>query len=335
MSKYKEDSYIFCAALMRARERTLLSEAALTKAAEAATVQEVMTILAEYGYGDGKPLENPRDFVEVLARREEETYAEVFSALPDSEELELFTCPKDYHNAKAALKAESLGVDPEKYMSAGGRIRPEAMVEMIREKNFVFFSTEMKEAIAEAEEVFGKGRDPQEIDIILDKACYREMLRRAEDTDNKFLTGYVRLLIDMLNVSAFVRLRQIGKPWIFFQKVFLEGGNVRENLYISGYEDTYQQLAEKFRPYGLGEIMEKGAQEVQKTGMYALMEKLCDDKRLSYIRDAKFVSFGLEPAAAFLIARENEIKNLRVILTGKIAGTPKEVILERLRKTYV
>ena len=51
------------------------------------------------------------------------------------------------------------------------------------------------------------------------------MLKAAEEVENEFLIGYVRLLIDILNVITFVRLRQIKKPWTFFQKVFLEGGS--------------------------------------------------------------------------------------------------------------
>lgn len=59
----------------------------------------------------------------------------------------------------------------------------------------------MKDAVNQAVELFGKGRDPQEIDIILDKACYSQMLKEAEKTENQFLIGYVKLLIDILNVT--------------------------------------------------------------------------------------------------------------------------------------
>lgn len=335
MSKNKEDSYIFCAALIRASERTLLPEADLIKAAEAKDFQEAMAVIAEYGYGDGKPLENPRDFVKVLAAEEERAYDFVFSALPEREELEMLKCSKDYHNAKAILKAEFLGIEPDSYLTSGGKFDPKALAAMIKERNFMFVSAEMKEAVNEALELFGKGRDPQEIDIILDKACYKEMLKDAESVGNGFLVGYVKLLIDILNVTTFVRLRQMGKPWTFFQKVFLEGGDIRQSLFVSSYEENYQQLGDKFGPYGFAEIMEKGAVAARDTGMYSLLEKLCDNKRIQYIKDAKFVSFGIEPAAAFLIAKESEIKNLRMILTGKISGTPKEVITERLRETYV
>lgn len=335
MSKNREDSYIFCDSLIRASERTFLTETQLMRAAEADGFKASMAVLDEYNYGDGRTLENPRDFTKLLADEEQKAYDMVFSALPDKTELEMLKYPKDYHNAKAALKAGFLETDPLKYMTGGGRFGPEAMAAMIRERNFMFFSPEMKEAVSRAAELFGKGRDPQEIDIILDKACYEEMLKSAEDTGNLFLIGYVRLLIDILNVMTFVRLRQIKKPWTFFRKVFLEGGSIPENLFVGGYEESYHQLAEKFAPYGFREIFEKGAARAKETGAYSLLEKLCDNKRMEYIKDARFVSFGPEPAAAFLIAKESESKNLRMILSGKIAGTPKEVILERLRKTYV
>ena len=335
MSRHREDSYIFCSALMRAGERTLLPEADIMKTVEAAGVDEAMAVLAEYGYGDGKPLENPRDFVKVLNAEEARVYDYVFSALPEKEDLEMLKCPRDYHNAKAILKAEFLGLDYEKYMIGGGRTEPGRLAAMIRERNLVFLSPEMREAIREAEEIFGKGKDPQEIDIILDKACYSQMLRESEEAGNEFIKGYVKLQIDILNVRTFVRLRQMGKPWSFFTRVFLEGGDIQQSLFVSAYEESYQQVADKLRPYGFGDIIEKGAAEVRNTGLYSLMEKMCDDRLMRYIKDAKYVPFGPEAAAAFLLAKESEIKNLRMILTRKIAGTPKEVISERLRETYV
>ncbi len=335
MSKNREDSYIFCAALIRASEKTLLPQAELMRAAEAPDFGSAMAVLSEYGYGDGKVPERPRDFVRLLVEEEKRTYDFVFSAVPEKKEIELFRYPKDYHNAKASLKSRFMGTEPDKYLVGGGCFEPEVMVSMIREKNFMFMEPEMKEAVNEASEVFGKGGDPQEVDIILDKACYRQMLRASEETGSSFLTGYVKLMIDMLNLTTFIRLRQIGKPWTFFSKVFLEGGNVSESVFTGNYEESFQKTAEKLAPYGLSEIMEKGGAEVKATGMYSLLEKLCDNRKIEYIKDARYISFGFEPAVAYLIAKDMETKNLRMILTGKISGTPKETIIERLRETYV
>ena len=36
--------------------------------------------------------------------------------------------------------------------------------------------------------------------IILDKACYKDMIRLAEKSENTYLKGYVKLLIDTINL---------------------------------------------------------------------------------------------------------------------------------------
>ena len=44
---------------------------------------------------------------------------------------------------------------------------------------------------------------------------------------------------------------------------------------------------------------------------------------------------GIEPVVGYLQAKETEVMNLRMILTGKISGMDDALIRERLRDTYV
>lgn len=77
-------------------------------------------------------------------------------------------------------------------------------------------AAEMKQAVAEAADLFGRGGDPQEIDIIMDKACFSQIADAAEKSGDDFLIGFVRLQIDINNIKSFMRLRQIGKSMAFF-----------------------------------------------------------------------------------------------------------------------
>lgn len=335
MAKHRRDEYQYPCAVIRGNERTLLGKADVNKMAECSGVSAAMAIMAEFGYGDGKPLENPRDFEKALKAEQKRVSELVLSVLPEKEELEFLQYPADYHNVKVILKAETLGISPDAYLGVGGMIPADRMALMIKERNYMFMPPEIRDSIEAALEGFAKNRDPQEIDIILDKACYRHMLDKAEACGSDFVVGYVKLLIDIINVLTFVRLRQIKKPVSFLQKVFLEGGKIDEKTLVSMYDDTYPQISEKLDIFGFGEIMGRGAVNVAETGKYALMEKLCDDMKIQYIQGAKFVTAGIEPVAAFYIAKENEIKNLRMVLTGKLAGIAEETIKERLRETYV
>ncbi len=333
--KHREDEYEFPCAVIRGNEKTLLGKSDMIKVVESKQFQLAMNVLGEFGYGDGKELDNPRDFEAVLKAEQKRVNSLVFSIIPEQEELEFLLYPIDYHNVKVQLKAEALGTNPKPLLMEGGKVPADKLAQMVKDRNYIFMSTPMKEGIAAAVELFAKGRDPQEIDIILDRACYQDMIEAAKETEKDFLVGYVKLLIDILNITTFVRLRQMNKPWSFFQKVFLDGGTIDEKVFIGSYEEPYTQFADKLAPYGFRQVMAGGAAAVKETGKYTLLEKLCDDLRIKYIRDAKYVTAGIEPAAAFFIAKESEIKNLRMVLTGKLSGTSEEIMKERLRETYV
>ena len=49
----------------------------------------------------------------------------------------------------------------------------------------------------------------------------------------------------------------------------------------------------------------------------------------------KYETFSVGPLLGYLIARENEIKTVRIILTGKQNGFSDDAIRERIREMYV
>jgi len=64
-------------------------------------------------------------------------------------------------------------------------------------------------------------------------------------------------------------------------------------------------------------------------------ERWCDNRLIREIRPQKYNPFTVSPLAAFLLARENEIKTVRILLLGKRNRLPEESIRERLREMYV
>ena len=84
--------------------------------------------------------------------------------------------------------------------------------------------------------------------------------------------------------------------------------------------------------------LERAAQEGEKVlhgGAQTAFEKACDDAVTAYLTQGKKVAFGEHPLIGYLYARESELTAIRIILTGKMAGLPAEVIRERLRESYV
>jgi V/A-type H+-transporting ATPase subunit C len=67
----------------------------------------------------------------------------------------------------------------------------------------------------------------------------------------------------------------------------------------------------------------------------AKFEKWCDDVIMELAETARMQAFGADPLAAYYIAAEAELKNLRIITVCKESGTDRETITERMRKLYV
>ena len=335
MAKLKEEAYTFADAYIGSFVKNLMSMQDLMRIASARDLDAAESILQEFGYGEAKELHDGD--VEAFIRREQNKLFDlIYGTLPERKELALYLFPYDYHNVKVCLKSEFMGTTPnDTYLVSTGDIDWMKLVAMVRDRNYMFMSSHMREAIMEAADLFARGGDPQEIDIIMDRACYRDMIEAAEENGEEFIIGMVKLQIDLINMKTFVRLREMNKPWTFFQKVFLEGGNIQEQFFISGYEEPYGQLADKLEAYGLKTVMAEGGRELNETGRFSLFEKLCDNALMAYNKKAKYGSFGIVPIAGYWYAKEMEIDNLRIILTGLLAGSTPQQIGERLRETYV
>ncbi|MGN0658672.1 MAG: V-type ATPase subunit [Emergencia sp.] len=335
MAKRKTEEYTFADAYIGSFVKNLMSRQDLMRLASCKDLQAAENILQEFGYGEAKEI-HEGDIEAFIRREQNKLFDLIYDTLPERKELAMCLYPYDYHNVKVCLKSEFLGTTPsEDLLVSTGDIDWKKVVAMVRDRNYMFMPVNMKNAIIEATDLFSRSGDPQEIDIILDRACYEDMIEAAEASGEEFLIGIVRLRIDLMNLKTFVRLRQIRKPWSFFQKVFLPGGNISEQFFISSYEEPYAQLADKLAPYGLREVMAEGGRELKEKGDFCLFEKLCEDKMMEFNKKAKYESFGIVPIAGYWYAKEVEIDNLRIILTGIMIGSSPEKIGERLREPYV
>ncbi|MEG1441916.1 MAG: V-type ATPase subunit [Oscillospiraceae bacterium] len=56
---------------------------------------------------------------------------------------------------------------------------------------------------------------------------------------------------------------------------------------------------------------------------------------MSLIRVQKTNSFTIAPIIAYMLARENEIKAVQIVMTGKLHDINDKLIKERVRDLYV
>ena len=151
----------------------------------------------------------------------------------------------------------------------------------------------MRAAIEESVDTHARTKDPQCVDLICDRECYADICEAAKRSGNAFVIGYVKLLIDTINLKTFVRARKMGQPWSFFGTVFISGGDISEKVFVSGYEEPVAQFAARLEGTALKKAAEEGLASMKETGSFTDIERLCDDALMDYVsgRERRFLRY--------------------------------------------
>ena len=187
-------------------------------------------------------------------------------------------------------------------------------------------------AIVQAREVLGATRDPQRSDLILDKAYFQELEHLAHESRSDFLKGYVQMLVDAANLRSVVRVLRMGRDADYLATVLFPGGSVSEARVLKAADG--EALESVYFATPLEAAAAAGQIAVQGDGLTGF-EKACDDAVNAYMQQAKYVAFGEQPLLGYVSAKDNEFTAIRIIMTGRLADLPADVIRERLRNAYV
>ena len=331
--KIKDTDYLAISARIRGMENTLLTKERMEQILDARSHEEVNKILEQCGYSELDPL-HPEAMDEMLLDFRKSVFEDLTAGAPDTRYIDIFKLEYDYHNAKSILKAQAVGVSPDRMLVELGCVPTKVLQEAITSGEWNDIPQELAAAVQEAQEVLNTTRDPQLSDIVLDRRYYRHLLNVAEATESSFLEGYVQTQIDAANLRALVRTLRMGKNETFLAGVLVEGGQMATAGILKVSADHGAGLAELYASTTLAAAAAAGV-EAMKGGPLIDFEKLCSDAVAEYLSGAQFVPFGEAPLVGYLAARATEFTNLRILLMGRATGLPVNVIRARLRASSV
>jgi V/A-type H+-transporting ATPase subunit C len=336
MLKIHEEDYAYAASRIRALEAKLLDGSKINRMLDAPTAQEALKVIseAEYGYS-GSNLESVSSFEVLLSEEMEKCYSLLTELSPQPEVINVFKRRYDYFNIKVLIKAEFLGQEAPSILVGTGIIDGESLKRMIRERDYRDLEPIMVEAIKDTYDTFSKTHDPQTVDLIMDKASYAQFAADMKNIDSQFLKDLAEMMIDITNIKMFFRTKVLGKAWNFINKLILDGGSISGKEFFENSDKSLDSFVENVRFSRYGDAVRKSWELYKAKGDPAGLERLLDDYQMAYVRNAKKVVMGVEPLIAYLFAKEAEIRNVRIIMTGKINNLPVDLIRERLRQVYV
>ncbi|KPU44206.1 V-type sodium ATPase subunit C [Oxobacter pfennigii] len=328
------DNTIFAQSVARLRflETKMLDKSKLEALVDAKSFEDCIRMLQDSVYSEYITLSS---YEEGLKRSIEDLYKEMYKTSPVKEVIDILAIRYDGHNIKCLTKSKISGTDTSSIVIDAGTIPVDALKYMIKEENYKDMPDTLRQSIQKALEDYAANQDPQEIDITIDKGMYQYMLQVAKDKRQDYLLDLVKLFIDLINIKAFIRVKVQDKERELFQKIFIPGGQVDKDVFVNNLNASLDNFANKIAHTKHFTWVKAGIEDYFKDGNLGSIEKYGDNYLIDYLWKAKLIMFGPEPLAAFIIARENEIRALRIILTGKKNEVRPDVIRERLRDIYV
>lgn len=159
---------------------------------------------------------------------------------------------------------------------------------------------------------------------------FEDILACAKASKSRFLRDLAALEIDIANAKTAIRARRRELDASTLSGLLLPGGE----LEVADIQGAYELPFEEF----IGVL----ARAPQLKGVSA--QDLLDAERLDvatdglavrFLRSGREVAIGPEPVIAYVMAREAEVRAVRTLLIGKLAGLGPDALRNRLREVYV
>lgn len=320
------EQYTYAVARIRALEVSLFSNSTIDQLIACQSYGQCLQFLEEKGWGDAETSGN----AEAILTREEEKIWEVVKELSvDMKNFDVLSYPKLYHNLKAAIKEVCTEETNRHIFYEDVSIPGKVMLEIVKERDFGKLPDHMQDAAKEAYETLLHTRDGQLCDVIIDQATLKAIYKAGKESDAGIIRDYAESTVAVADIKIAVRSQKTAKSMEFMKRAMAECESVNVDQLMKAALSGADAISE----YLMGTAYAEGAQAL-KTSPSAF-ERWCDNRIIQTISPQKYRAFTIGPIIAYVIARQNEIKTVRIILSGKLNDLPDDSIRERVREMYV
>ena len=318
--------YAYAVAHVRALEANLLSGSDIEQMTNLKDEGQVLTYLKERGWGDDAADESSEAMLSAERRK---TWALMRDLKVDPKVFEIFSYPDLYHNLKAGIKEACTTDRHPGVFYEDNEYGEERMMQILQDKDFAALPDHMRAAAEEAYTTLLHTRDGQLCDIIIDRAQLVATEEKGLASKEKIIRDYAQRLVAVSDIKITARAAATGKSREFLARALAPSSSISIEHLMNAAASGLPAVIEYLR-----ETSYAGAAAALEDSPSAF-ERWCDDQIIEAIRPQKYVACTAGPVIAYLLARENEIKMARIILTAKANDLPDEAIRERTREMYV
>ena len=244
-----EAGLLYSNARIKSMENSLVSPLQMGRLLDCETFSDAVKMLSEFGYAGGTAADDGVSY-ENLLDAERAAATDFFKEnVFKKSGLETMLLPADWHNLKSALKAKYGKVkDLSLLVYQGGNVDLETIEKAVEgdEDAASGLTAEMNETIAATRAEFAENPPSGRfIDVVADKAMYREIFAILKKSSSPCLVKYFALQVDLLNLKNFYRSKRLCLGKEEFREGFISGGKLKETLFSEGYETPDEDFAQQ------------------------------------------------------------------------------------------
>ena len=358
------DRYLYISGFVRALELKLLDRARMNRLFEARQMEDIDRVLSESGYPPGDDPEE-RLYAEQVAildwfnrQMPDPAFAETLIVFNDAHNLKLVLkklltiwiagsqddktakTPSADHEPDASLP-DFMGIDglPPIGSAVKQAMLPASMDPAILYRQIAQHQPEgvpvwLYRAAIEAVRRYLIRYELNEIDLYLDQVAWREAHERAQTTGNAFFCRFLQMKTDLINLDVLIRGRRLRMGLDLFKKAVLPGGSISGEKLVAVFDQDEESVLAVYRqtPYAeLARLVRADTKQEDRERMGVL----ADNFLMEQLRTARLLTNGPEIPLAFVLARQLEIKNIRIVLTCLRNKLPSSRARELVRGSYL
>ena len=306
------------------REKYLLKDKILKLCETSA--EEALRSLLECGFGKGIEIFSVFDYEKLVAADESSIDEFIREYSPSKAETEYLLSPRDFHNAKALVKAMYLNLEAEKLLAPDGLVPAEKILECIREKNLQPLNKHLQEAVKAAEELFAEDNaSGAEIGVIFEKAQFAHLSEVC--SRNLLLKKLIAVKADMTNILTALR----SDSEDYAKKCFVSGGKLSENKLLELFDEDKTRAALTFKDTPYYDFV-KFCVDAKSAGLpLTQAEKISESYEAEYFAARKYDLKRSQPFLYYVFRRRAENANVRILFVCLLAGMREAEIKRRLR----
>lgn len=320
----KATEYTYAVANIRCNECRLLTSQELNGVIAAGTYEEAARRLNDRGYEIAG-----RDYAPALEKKLSGAWALLETLLPDRSQFDSLLIENDFQNLKAALKAFVCGVSAEHLVFSPSVYDPAAIREAVTQNDNEKLPEPLRHAHRSAYRILNQTRFAQLADSVVDRAAMEWSIALAQQADHPVMERIAQIRTACTDIKILYRCVKAGKAASFTERCVAACDAFDKAAVIRAAGEGMESLFDF-----LSHTAYDGAAQALRESPSAF-EKWCDDRLTDALRGAKTDIDGIAPLAAYWFAAQNEIRNVRIILSAKCSGLPEEAVRGRVREQYV